>query len=46
MSNYATKSKVKKATCVDTLEIAEKVYLRRLKSEVDRLNIDEMKFAP
>ena len=45
MSNYAAKSKVKKATCVDTFELAEKIYLRRLKSEVDRLNIDKMKFV-
>ena len=45
-SNYATKADLKNATVVDTLKFAEKVDLGNLKSEVDKLDINELKTTP
>ena len=43
MSNYATKKDLKNATGVDKKQIAKKVDLATLKSNVDKLDIDELK---
>ena len=42
LSNYATKFDIKKATGVDTSNFAKKANLASLKSEVDKLDIDEV----
>ena len=39
-SNYATKSDLKNASAVDTSSFAKKTDLAKLKSDVDKLNID------
>ena len=41
--NYATKAELKNATSVDTPKCAKKVDLARLKSNVDKLDIDKFK---
>ena len=41
LSNYAAKSDLKNATGVDTSNFANKAALASLKSEVDKLDIDE-----
>ena len=40
LSNYATKSDLKNASGVDTSSFAKKTDLAKLKSDVDKLNID------
>ena len=42
LSNYATKSDLKNATSVDILHFAKKDDLANLKTEFDRLDIDEL----
>ena len=42
LSNDATKSDLKKATCVDTSQFAKKDDLANLKSEVDKLDINKL----
>ena len=42
LSNDATKSDLKKATCVDTSQFAKKDDLANLKSEVDKLDNDKL----
>ena len=44
--NYATKADLKKATGVDTSKFDNKVDLASLKSNVDKLNIDQLKNIP
>lgn len=39
--NYATKSDLKNANCVDTSQITKKDYLANLKLQVDKLDIDK-----
>ena len=46
LSNYATKSDLKKATGVDISQFAKKDYLADLKSEVDNLYTDELEKVP
>ena len=46
MSNYATKSDLKNATGVDTSKFAKKIDLASLKSNVDKLDIDKLKYVP
>ena len=46
LSNYATKADLKNATGVDTSKFAKKVDLANLKSNVDKLVIDELKNVP
>ena len=47
LSNYATKVDLKNATGVDTSKFAEKVdYLARLKSNVEKLDIDKLENVP
>ena len=46
LSNYATKTDVKKATGIDTSNIALKSNLAKLKTEVDKLDVDNVKAAP
>ena len=46
LSNYATKADSKNATGVDTSKFAQKVDLASLKSNVDKLDIDELKNVP
>ena len=41
--NYATKSDLKNATGVDTLDFAKKDCLAHLKPDVDKLDIDKLK---
>ena len=43
LSNNATKSDLKNATAVNTSQFAKKCYLANLKSDVDKLDIDELK---
>ena len=46
MSNYATRSGVKKATDVDISDFAKKTDLVSLKWIVDELDIDKLKTIP
>ena len=46
MSNYATRSGVKKATGVDISDFAKKTDLVSLKWIVDELDIDKLKTIP
>ena len=46
LSNYATQTDLKNATVVDTLSFAKKVDLASLKSDVDQLDIDQLKNVP
>ena len=46
MSNYATKTDLKNATGVDTLDIAKKTDLANLIYDVDKLYIDILKNIP
>ena len=42
LSNYATKTDLKKATVIDTSQLATKSDLVSLTAEVDKLDIDEL----
>ena len=44
LSNYATKTDLKNATGIDTSSFAKKVDLANLKSNVDKLDIDKLKY--
>ena len=46
MSNYATKTDFKNATGVDTSSFAKKTDLVNMKSDVDKLEIDQLKNVP
>ena len=46
LSNYATKSDLKNSTGVDTSKFAKKVVVANLKSNVDKLDIDQLKNVP
>ena len=46
LSNYTTKTDLKKATSVDTSEFAKKTDLASLKSDVDELDVDQIKAVP
>ena len=46
LSNYATKEDLKNATGVDAPSFAIKTDLAHLKSDVDKLDIDELKNVP
>ena len=46
LSNYTTKVDLKNATGVDTSNFAKKVDSANLKSDVDKLDIDELKNVP
>ena len=46
LSNYSTKADLKNATGVDTTDFAKKAYLDNLKSDVNKLNISELKNVP
>ena len=46
LSNYATKTDVKNISHVDTSSFALKSNLTSLKTEVDKLDIDELKSLP
>ena len=46
LSNYATKANIKNITHVDTSSFALKTNLANLKSEVDKLDVDKLKFVP
>ena len=43
LPNYATKTDLKNATKLDTSDFAKKIDLAHLKSDVDKLDIDELK---
>ena len=43
LSNYATKSDLKIDAAVNTLDFVMKVDLTKLKSDVDKLDIDQLK---
>ena len=45
-SNYATKTDFKNATGIDTLSVPKKINLARLKSNVNKLDIDKLKNVP
>ena len=46
LSNYATKSDLKNVIGVDTSDFAKKTDLAKLKSDVDKLDIDTLKNVP
>ena len=46
LSNYATKSDLKNEIGVDALKFAKKVGLDNLKSDVDKLDTEELKNVP
>ena len=46
LSNYATKADSKFATAMDTTTLAKQVDLAHLKSSVDKLDIDKLKYVP
>ena len=46
LSNYATTTDLKSATGVDTSDFAKKTNLAKLKSDVDKLDIDKLKNVP
>ena len=46
LSNYATKTDLKNATHVDTSSFALKTNLASLKTEIDKLDIDELAPVP
>ena len=46
LSNYAKTTDLKNATSVDTSKCAKKVDLANSKSDVDKLDIDELKNVP
>ena len=46
LSNYATKTDLKKSAGVDTSSVAQNVDLANLKSDVDKLDIDKLKNVP
>ena len=46
LSNYATKTDIKNISPVDTSSFALKSNLASLKTEVDKLDIDELKILP
>ena len=46
LSNYATRADLKSISHVDTSSFALKTDLANLKSEVDKLDIDKLKFVP
>ena len=46
MYNYTTKADLKNATVADTSSFAKKADLAHLKSDVDKLDIDELKNVP
>ena len=46
LSNYATKTDLKNATGVDTSDFTKKTDLTNLKSDLDKLNIDNLKYLP
>ena len=46
LSNYATKFNLKNATGVFTLQFAKRDDLANLKTEADKLDIDELKTTP
>ena len=45
LSNYATKSNLKRAAGIDTSKFAENVDLTALKSDVDRLDVDKLEIS-
>ena len=46
LSNYTTKTDFKKAKGIDTSSFAKKVDLAKLKSNVDKLDIDKLENVP
>ena len=46
LSNYATKADSKTAKAMDTTTLAKQVDLAHLKSSVDKLDIDKLKYVP
>ena len=46
LSNYATKTNFKKATGIDTSNLAFKSDLAMLKAEVDKIYVDKLKTVP
>ena len=46
MSNYATKSDLKKATGADTSKFARKTDVVSLKSDIEKLDVDKLKTGP
>ena len=46
LSNYVTKTDVKGATCVDMGNLVAKSDLARLKTEVDKTDVDKLKAVP
>ena len=46
LSNYATKTDLKKATGIETSNLALKSNIAKLKTEVDKIDVDKLKTLP
>ena len=46
LSNYATKAEFKNTACVDKSDFVKKSDLAKIKSDVNKLDIDKLKNAP
>ena len=46
LTNYATKTDLKKITHVDVSSFASKTNLAALKTEVDKIDVDKLKTTP
>ena len=46
LSNYAAKSDLKKATCIDTIKFAKKTVSFNLKWDIDRSDINKLRTTP
>ena len=46
LSNYATKADLKNAAAVDKSDFAKKTDLVNLKSDLDKLEFDKLKYVP
>ena len=45
LSSYAIKAELKSATGVDNSKLAARFYLVSLKAEVDKIDVDKLKFS-
>ena len=46
LSSYATKTDLKNVTGIDTSNVALKLNLSKLKTEVDKIDVDKLKTVP
>ena len=46
LSNYSTKTDLKKAAAIDTFNLALKSNLAKLKAIIDKIDVDKLKTVP